>query len=150
MSTKNLNEAKNILKEALASVSVAEINVKIETLKIMIEELEQEKENYKKYGSDNYTLPLVSFLMSAELVFENENSGDLYCSEKAFITHFRNYCKENHLQTRKWEPKLYKEPFETFNIRIAKGQCKRYPNKQGEKLHTGTFLIGVDINTGPK
>jgi hypothetical protein len=73
---------------------------------------------------------------------------DQYCREKVFVAAFNDHCKESHFTTSKWTNQFYAGPFSDFGIKLMKNCRRRYPNKQGERSYSGTFILGVDIKEG--
>lgn len=112
-----------------------------------------------RYGSSGiWEILPESFKEAKELMAEDTNSltnflhsehviigKDLYVKETLFVETFNIHCKENHLPTSKWTSQYYSGPFSDMAITIAKNMRRRYPNKPGERSHTGTFILGVDI-----
>lgn len=87
------------------------------------------------------TNALTNFLKSDLVVF----GKDKYCKEKVFITAFNNHCKESHFRTMKWTHQFYSSPFAEFGLKMERNGRKKYPNKQGGKFCSGTFITGLDI-----
>lgn len=68
-----------------------------------------------------------------------------YCRQKIFVAVFNDYCKENHFPSSKWTSEFYAGSFADFGINIVNNKRKRYPDKEGAKSYTETFIIGVDL-----
>lgn len=85
--------------------------------------------------------PLVSFLRSDSVI----RGSDQYCREKIFVAALNEYCKNHKLSNVKWSNQYYTSTFADFDIQTSKNGRRRYPNRNGEKTHIGTFFMGVDI-----
>lgn len=85
--------------------------------------------------------PLVSFLRSDSVV----RGKDHYCREKIFVAALNEYCKNHKLSNVKWSNQYYTSIFTDFDIQTSKNGRRRYPNRNGENIHVGTFFMGVDI-----
>lgn len=87
------------------------------------------------------TNALTHFLKTDLVILGKEQ----YCREKIFIAAFNDHCKQNHFPTNKWTSQYYSGPFADFGIKLCKNMRRRYPNRVGEKVYSGSFIIGIDI-----
>ena len=96
------------------------------------------------------TNALVHFLKTDLVILgkKDDKGNEIFCREKVFVAAFNDHCKESHLGNSKWTSQFFSKPFADFGLTISKNCRKRYPNKPGEQVYTGTFIMGVDIKEG--